>query len=308
MIEVRHVTPDDRPTWLKMRCELFPEGDAAEHGAEIDAFFNGRLRDPAAVLIALDDAGEAVGFAELSIRPYAEDCETDRVGYLEGWYVAPHGRRRGVGRALVEAAFGWAAERGCTEFASDALIDNETSEAAHRAVGFVETEQIRCFKKVLGEAGWTAPPVPVIARAGAIDIRSAAISDSEAVAQLVSELGYPTSPQQMRARLETILSDAGYSTLVAVVDARIAGFIGSVVRPSYEADGLHGQIMALVVAASHRRQGVGRELLRCAEESLARRGAQVVVVTTGNHRAGAHAFYEKNGYSFTGRRYRKSLP
>lgn len=36
-----------------------------------------------------------------------------------------------------------------TEFGSDALIDNATSAAAHRALGFNETEQIRCFRKDL---------------------------------------------------------------------------------------------------------------------------------------------------------------
>ena len=29
------------------------------------------------------------GFVELSSRPYVDDCVTDRVAYLDGWYVAP---------------------------------------------------------------------------------------------------------------------------------------------------------------------------------------------------------------------------
>ena len=36
-------------------------------------------------------------------------------------------------------------------------------------------------------------------------------------------------------------------------------------------------------------------------------GARDWVVTSGNHRTDAHAFYEKNGYTFTGRRYKKPL-
>ena len=307
MVEVRHVTPGDGDAWLQMRCALWPEGDSAAHGAEIARFFAGRLHEPLAVLMAVDRTGDPLGFAELSIRRYAEDCETDRVAYLEGWYVVPDARRQGVGRALVEAAFGWAVERGCTEFASDALLDNETSARAHTAVGFDETVLIRCFKKLLDPTRSTAPPTPVVAHERTV-IRAAVVSDAEAMAGLVSELGYPTSPSQMRSRLEAILPDAGYSTLIALVDTRVAGFIGTIVRPSYEADGLFGQIMALVVAPNHRRRGVGQSLLASAEGLLARRGVQVVVVTSGNHRADAHAFYEKNGYSFTGRRYRKSLP
>ena len=132
-----------------MRVALWPEGDASEHAGEIDRFFAGTLKNPLEVLLAVDEAGKTIGFAELSIRNYAEDCETDRVAYLEGWYVDAEWRRRGVGRALVVAAEAWARSQGCTEFASDALLDNKISEAAHLALGFEETEQIRCFKKNL---------------------------------------------------------------------------------------------------------------------------------------------------------------
>jgi aminoglycoside 6'-N-acetyltransferase I len=104
---------------------------------------------PLAVLIAEDDGGKLVGFAELSIRNYAEDCVTDRVAYLEGWYVVPGARRKGVGRALIAGAEQWGKGQGCTEFASDAVIDNEISAAAHRALGFTETVRIRCFRKQL---------------------------------------------------------------------------------------------------------------------------------------------------------------
>jgi len=103
----------------------------------------------AAVLLALDEGGRAVGFVELSIRNYAEDCETDRVAYLEGWYVIPEARRTGVGRALIAASEEWGRAQACTEFGSDALIDNEVSAAAHLATGFRETAQIRCFMKRL---------------------------------------------------------------------------------------------------------------------------------------------------------------
>jgi aminoglycoside 6'-N-acetyltransferase I len=149
MTHIRPVTVTDSQDWLHMRCALWPGGSEGEHRDEIERFFAGQLRNPLQTLLAVDDAGDPVGFVELSLRSYAEDCVTDRVAYLEGWYVVPQARRRGVGRALVCAAEAWAREQGCAEFASDALLDNHTSVTAHRALGFEETVQIRCFRKVV---------------------------------------------------------------------------------------------------------------------------------------------------------------
>jgi aminoglycoside 6'-N-acetyltransferase I len=132
-----------------MRVALWPEDTCDGHAREVAQYFQGALRMPLEVLIAVDDAGTAIGFVELNIRAYAEDCDTDRVAYLEGWYVVPEMRRRGVGRALVAAAEDWAIGQQCTEFGSDALLNNTTSAAAHLALGFNETVQLRCFKKTL---------------------------------------------------------------------------------------------------------------------------------------------------------------
>jgi len=148
-MQVRPATRADSAAWLKLRQALWPEFETNYHQSEVESYFAGRLHEPLEVLLALDDSGNPIGFAELNIRAYAEDCLTDHVGYLEGWYVVPESRRQGVGRALVDAAEQWARAQGCTEFASDALLDNDVSAAAHRALGFTETVRIRCFKKLL---------------------------------------------------------------------------------------------------------------------------------------------------------------
>ena len=149
MVSIRTARPDDARIWCGMRHALWPEGSAEEHAGEIEEFFAGRIREPLEVLVAEEESGRLLGFAELSIRAQAEGCTTDRIGYLEGWYVVPEARGRGVGGALVEAAEDWARAQGCTEFASDALADNEVSAAAHRSLGFTEVALIRCFRKDL---------------------------------------------------------------------------------------------------------------------------------------------------------------
>jgi aminoglycoside 6'-N-acetyltransferase I len=135
-----------------MRCALWPDEAPSDLQADVTAYSAGRSV-PALqhVLLAEDEDGRAVGFAELSIRPYAEGCETDRVAFLEGWYVVPDARRRGVGRLLIASAERWARGQGCSELASDALLDNAVSAAAHAALGFGEAAQLRCFRKSLTE-------------------------------------------------------------------------------------------------------------------------------------------------------------
>lgn len=147
MTTVRPVTRRDAAEWLRLRRALWPEGSEAEHRAEIERFLAGEAHEPVAVLLAEDDAGQILGLAELSIRPCAEGCATGRVAYLEGWFVVPDARRRGVGRALVAEAARWGRGQGCTEFASDTRSDNRASAAAHRALGFTEVGLVRCFRK-----------------------------------------------------------------------------------------------------------------------------------------------------------------
>jgi aminoglycoside 6'-N-acetyltransferase I len=145
---IRPVEPADSTAWERMRQALWPSAEG-EHAAEIAAFFAGTRSDPGEVLMAFDEAGAATGFVELSIRSYAEGCASDRVAYLEGWYVEPGMRRRGVGGALVRAAEEWGRSQGCTELGSDTEIDNTISAVAHRSLGFAEIERIICFRKTL---------------------------------------------------------------------------------------------------------------------------------------------------------------
>ena len=154
---VRPVTRADTATWCVLRTALWPEGGAEEHAMEIERFF-WSPGDPIACLVAEAEGG-VVGFAELTIRSYAEGCKTDRVGYLEGWYVAPAWRRRGIGRALVAAGEQWAREHGCREFASDTPLDNTASQSAHRALGFTEAERIVCYRKSLSSDPARASPL-----------------------------------------------------------------------------------------------------------------------------------------------------
>jgi aminoglycoside 6'-N-acetyltransferase I len=131
-----------------MRCALWPDASANEHQPDIESYLSGRSPETQAVLVA-EASGSLVGLAELSIRSYAEGCRTNRVAYLEGWFVDPRVRRQGVGRALVSAAEDWGRAHGCKEFGSDTQADNDESAAAHAALGFEEVGVVRAFRKDL---------------------------------------------------------------------------------------------------------------------------------------------------------------
>lgn len=145
---VRAVRQRDAADWEQMRQILWPSGPG-EHAREIQAFFDGDRQDPAEVFIALENGGRAVGFAEVSIRPYAEGCYSGRVAYLEGWFVRGRHRGQGVGGALLKAVEEWGRAQGCRELGSDAEMHNTTSQKAHRALGFSEVGRLVCFRKGL---------------------------------------------------------------------------------------------------------------------------------------------------------------
>jgi putative acetyltransferase len=156
--QIRPARAGDLAEWIRMRSLLWPDCTAAEQAAETAAFF-----DPAqpgwlepclaiAVFVAARPTGRLCGFLEATLRPYAEDCVTRPVGYVEGWFVDADQRRLGIGRGLLTAAEEWAAARGCREMASDAAIDNTVSRTAHVALGFEESSRAVHLRK------WLARP------------------------------------------------------------------------------------------------------------------------------------------------------
>jgi aminoglycoside 6'-N-acetyltransferase I len=150
-MRVRPVEPRDRDDWLRMRAALWPDEPAADHARQCDAFLRGGPAEASflsAALVSEAEPGRLDGFVELFVRNYAEGCEGP-TPHVEGWYVEPRSRGRGVGRALMRAAEAWAREKGFTEIASDTQLWNEASQRAHGALGFREVERVVHFRKAL---------------------------------------------------------------------------------------------------------------------------------------------------------------
>jgi len=143
---VRPIQEHDLPDWYRLRRMLWDELSEEEHRDEMFDIYE--HTDSQLVLVAEKD-GKLVGFLEASIRPFVEDCDTDNVGYLEGWFVEPGFRRYGIGRDLVKDAERWARKKGCTEMASDAEVGNDLSLEAHLKLGYEETSRLVHLRKDL---------------------------------------------------------------------------------------------------------------------------------------------------------------
>ena len=140
-----------------------------------------------------------------------------------------------------------------------------------------------------------------------IKIRSAYLNDSSIVAGLMSQLGYPTSSDEMKQRLEEILRDSNYMTFVAEYQTEVVGVIGVGVYRYYEKNGTYGRLLALVVDEKRRGQGIGAALVAEAERWLKEQGVNSITVNSGKQRNESHRFYGQLGYEETGLRFVKLL-
>lgn len=145
--QVRPLRETDLNEWLRLRRILWdatPENDHRDEMLDIIEHPDSQF-----VIVSENGEGRLVGFLEVSIRPFVEDCNTDHVGYLEGWFVEPSYRRLGLGGEMVKQAEQWARQKGCEEMASDAEFGNELSVAAHGNLGYSETSRLVHFRKEL---------------------------------------------------------------------------------------------------------------------------------------------------------------
>ena len=145
-MRVRRAEAGDRAEHARMRAALWPDEDPAELADDLDDL----LADPTQVaFVAERDDGRLCGFAEASVRRYANSNDESPCAFLEGWWVDADVRRAGVGRALLAAVEDWARGQGFTELGSDALLDNTLGHQVHRALGFEERERVVYFRKWL---------------------------------------------------------------------------------------------------------------------------------------------------------------
>jgi aminoglycoside 6'-N-acetyltransferase I len=148
-LRIRAMRREDRAIWLEMRVALWPEETRLAHDDMIDRM----LADEVAWAFMAETApGSSAAFAEVTLRKFANGCETRPVPFLEGIWVRDGLRRQRVGAALIRFIEAFLTERGYRELGSDTQIDNLASQAAHVDWGFSETERVVYYRKDLTKA------------------------------------------------------------------------------------------------------------------------------------------------------------
>lgn len=143
---IRQADDNDLRAWIKMRSILWPGDTSNDHLSELTELLR---QDSFQGWVALSDKNY-IGFAEASIRPYANGCDSRPVVFLEGVWVDESHRQSGVGQRFIHAVEEWAKSKGIPEIGSDAEFSNQLSHTCHKKWGFEEVERVIYFRKNLG--------------------------------------------------------------------------------------------------------------------------------------------------------------
>ena len=113
-------------------------------------------------------------------------------------------------------------------------------------------------------------------------------TDVNAICEINQEaLGYSFSPEDTASQLAKLSQDSHHFLL---------GYVHAEVYESlYSKAGFN--ILGLAVSPQAQGQGIGKSLLQGLEEEAKRRGYEFIRLNSADHRLGAHAFYEKVGYT-----------
>jgi GNAT superfamily N-acetyltransferase len=112
---------------------LRPDADAA-----IRRLLSRQLGDPDTALFVWEEDGVLLGFAGVRVDVAPPILEETRRGEIGDIGVTASARRRGIGRALAEAALAWLRERGVARVEVRVAAGNREGQAFWRALRFVD--------------------------------------------------------------------------------------------------------------------------------------------------------------------------
>jgi GNAT superfamily N-acetyltransferase len=151
--------------------------------------------------------------------------------------------------------------------------------------------------------------MPAAAEPPPTTIRVAQLSDAPRLAPLAGQLGYPSTPEHVAARLRGIFATAGHIVFVAErKNSEIAGYVDVFLFRTAASD-VRAEIAGLIVQEASRSQNIGRMLMARAEDWARENGCSECGLRSNVIRERAHFFYENLGYRVikTQKSFRKTL-
>jgi GNAT superfamily N-acetyltransferase len=140
-------------------------------------------------------------------------------------------------------------------------------------------------------------------------VRRARPADATQLAELTTQLGYPTTPAAVSRMLRKMKT--GWQNALFVAESPGSGVVGWVhVSVAHLLEtGTRAEINGLIVSDSQRGSGIGALLLDTAESWAQKHGAREMSVRSKVERERAHQFYLRQGYDHykTQKAFRKAL-
>lgn len=143
-----------------------------------------------------------------------------------------------------------------------------------------------------------------------MQLRSPAPDDTDAVVDLLGDLGYPDQTG-FADRLAAWARDARCGVTVLDDDGALVGLVAVTEQPSFHRAEPLAVVVSLVVSPRAQRAGVGRRLIGAAERFAREHGCAGMPLSSGLGRPEAHAFYRRLGFTERGEthvRYARPVP
>ena len=121
--------------------------------------------------------------------------------------------------------------------------------------------------------------------------------DVKAICDINQEtLGYTFSPEETAGQLARLSQDS-HHFLLGYEDEVSHVLLGYVHAEVYESLYSKAGFNILAVSPQAQGRGIGKSLLQGLDQEAKRRGYKFIRLNSADHRLGAHAFYEKVGYT-----------
>ncbi|MBD7964042.1 aminoglycoside 6'-N-acetyltransferase [Fictibacillus norfolkensis] len=144
MASIKEANEHDLDSLTELAIALWPDNEFSDLRKEFEQLLNS---DKDKVIVYLMHA-QLIAFIHISVRSdYVEGSQDSPTGFIEGIYVKPEYRKKGISKKLIEKGESWLKTKGCSQIGSDIEQSNITSYHFHKSVGFKEVNRLIAFIK-----------------------------------------------------------------------------------------------------------------------------------------------------------------